>query len=161
VVVDRPCRALDIAAERGLLGVMVERESFGPDFDRVAYAEQVVDVLEAHDIGLVAMAGWGTILEKPIFDAFEGRILNTHPALLPAFPGWHAVDDALEAGVKVTGCTVHVATIEVDAGPILAQEAVPVLDDDTKDSLHERLKAVERRLYTDTIKAILARGSVR
>jgi phosphoribosylglycinamide formyltransferase-1 len=161
VVVDRPCRALDIAAERGLLGVMVERESFGPDFDRVAYAEQVVDVLEAHDIGLVAMAGWGTILEKPIFDAFEGRILNTHPALLPAFPGWHAVDDALEAGVKVTGCTVHLATIEVDAGPILAQEAVPVLDDDTKDSLHERIKAVERRLYTDTIKAILARGSVR
>jgi phosphoribosylglycinamide formyltransferase-1 len=161
VVVDRPCRALDIAAGRGLPGVMVERESFGPDFDRVAYAEQVVDVLEAHDIGLVAMAGWGTILEKPIFDAFEGRILNTHPALLPAFPGWHAVDDALEAGVKVTGCTVHVATIEVDAGPILAQEAVPVLDDDTKDSLHERIKAVERRLYTDTIKAILARGSVR
>jgi phosphoribosylglycinamide formyltransferase-1 len=161
VVVDRPCRALDIAAGRGLPGVMVERESFGPDFDRVAYAEQVVDVLEAHDIGLVAMAGWGTILEKPIFDAFEGRILNTHPALLPAFPGWHAVDDALEAGVKVTGCTVHVATIEVDAGPILAQEAVPVLDDDTNDSLHERIKAVERRLYTDTIKAILARGSVR
>jgi phosphoribosylglycinamide formyltransferase-1 len=161
VVVDRPCRALDIAAGRRLPGVMVERESFGPDFDRVAYAEQVVDVLEAHDIGLVAMAGWGTILEKPIFDAFEGRILNTHPALLPAFPGWHAVDDALEAGVKVTGCTVHLATIEVDAGPILAQEAVPVLDDDTKDSLHERIKAVERRLYTDTIKAILARGSVR
>jgi phosphoribosylglycinamide formyltransferase-1 len=161
VVVDRPCRALEIAAERGLTGVLVERTSFGPDFDRVAYAEQVVDVLEAHAIDLVAMAGWGTILEKPVFDAFEGRILNTHPALLPAFPGWHAVDDALEAGVKVTGCTVHVATIEVDAGPILAQAAVPVLDDDTAATLHERIKAVERRLYTETIQAILARGSVR
>ncbi len=71
------------------------------------------------------MAGFGTILEKPIHDAFPDRIVNTHPALLPAFKGWHAVDDALAAGVKVTGCTVHLATLEVDDGPILAQEAVP------------------------------------
>ena len=85
-----------------------------------------------------------------MFDAFPGRVLNTHPALLPAFPGWHAVRDALAYGVKVTGCTVHVATEEVDAGPILAQEAVPVRPDDTEASLHERIKAVERRLYPDT-----------
>jgi phosphoribosylglycinamide formyltransferase-1 len=75
---------------------------------------------------------------------------------LPAFPGWHAVEDALAFGVKVTGCTVHVATIEVDAGPIVAQEAVPVLADDTVESLHERIKAVERRLYPDTIAAVVA-----
>ena len=88
----------------------------------------------------------------PRFEAFPGHILNTHPALLPSFPGWHGVRDALAYGVKVTGCTVHVATDAVDAGPILAQEAVTVLPgDDTVESLHERIKAVERRLYTDTI----------
>ncbi len=106
------------------------------------------------------MAGFGTILAKPIFDRFAGHILNTHPALLPPFPGWHAVDDALAYGVKVTGCTVHVATEEVDAGPILAQEAVAVRPDDTVESLHERIKAVERRLYVQTIHEILERGSV-
>ena len=127
----------------------------GPDFDRVRFTERVVDALQSHDVDLVAMAGFMTILEKPVFDAFPGRILNTHPALLPAFRGAHAVEDALEAGVKVTGCTVHVATIEVDAGPILAQEAVPVLDGDTVASLHERIKAVERRLYPETIKGLM------
>ena len=93
------------------------------------------------------MAGFGTILDKPIHDAYAGRIVNTHPALLPAFKGWHAVEEALAAGVKVTGCTVHLATLEVDDGPILAQEAVPVLPDDTVETLHERIKEVERRLY--------------
>jgi phosphoribosylglycinamide formyltransferase-1 len=95
-----------------------------------------------------------------MFDAFDGRIINTHPALLPAFPGWHAVRDALAAGVKVTGVTVHVATLEVDAGPILAQEAVPVLPGDDEESLHERIKERERVLYPETIKEILRRGSV-
>jgi phosphoribosylglycinamide formyltransferase-1 len=95
-----------------------------------------------------------------MFDAYEGRIINTHPALLPAFPGWHAVRDALEAGVKVTGVTVHIATLEVDAGPILAQASVPVLPGDDEETLHERIKDVERRLYPATINAIIERGSV-
>jgi phosphoribosylglycinamide formyltransferase 1 len=82
-------------------------------------------------------------------------VLNTHPALLPAFKGWHAVRDALAAGVKVTGTTVHVATAEVDEGPILAQRAVDVHDDDTEDTLHERIKQVERQLYPETIRAYL------
>jgi phosphoribosylglycinamide formyltransferase 1 len=82
-------------------------------------------------------------------------VLNTHPALLPAFPGWHAVRDALAYGVKVTGTTVHVATGEVDAGPILAQEAVPVEPGDTEETLHERIKVVERRLYPATIRQFL------
>ena len=160
VVTDRPCRADDIAAAHGVEAVLVERDSFGADFDRVAYTERVVDVLQAHDVELVVMAGFGTIFEKPIHDAFPNHILNTHPALLPAFPGWHAVRDALEHGVKVTGCTVHVAGLEVDTGPILAQEAVAVLAGDDEDTLHERIKVVERRLYPDTIKAIIERGSV-
>ena len=102
------------------------------------------------------MAGFMTILEKPIFDAFPGRVLNTHPSLLPSFRGAHPVEEALAAGVKVTGCTIHIAVPDVDAGPILAQEAVPVLADDTTDTLHERIKDVERRLYPQTIKELIA-----
>ena len=101
------------------------------------------------------MAGFGTILGPDIFSVYPGRILNTHPALLPAFKGWHAVRDALAAGVKVTGCTVHVATEIVDEGPILAQEAVMVETDDTEATLHERIKEVERRLYPETIRRFL------
>lgn len=155
VVADRECRALGIAAEAGIPAELVERATFGAAFDRVEFTHRVVDALQQHGVHLVAMAGFGTVLEKPLFDAFPGRVLNTHPALLPAFPGWHAVEEALAAGVKVTGCTVHVATIDVDAGPILAQEAVPVLPGDTVTSLHERIKEVERRLYPRTVKEFL------
>lgn len=156
VVVDRPCGATEIAAAAGVPAELVQRPSFGPDFDRVAYTDDVVDVLRRYDVDTVVMAGWGTINEKPLFDAFPGRVLNTHPALLPAFPGWHSVEEALACGVKVTGCTVHIATLEVDAGPILAQEAVPVLPDDTAATLHERIKEVERRLYPRTIKEFIS-----
>ncbi|MET0664378.1 MAG: phosphoribosylglycinamide formyltransferase [Acidimicrobiales bacterium] len=156
VVVDRPCGAVDVADRAGVDARVVEREDFSPDFDRVAYSKQIVDVLHEAEVDLVAMAGFGTILDEPVFDAFRGRILNTHPALLPSFPGWHGVADALAYGVKVTGCTVHVATLEVDAGPIVAQEPVTVLADDTVDTLHERIKAVERRLYPATLAAVVA-----
>jgi phosphoribosylglycinamide formyltransferase-1 len=160
VVSDRPCPALDLAAGRGVPAVLVERRSFGADFDRDEFTKDVVAALEQHRVDLVAMAGFGTVLGALAFDAFAGRILNTHPALLPAFKGWHAVRDALEHGVKVTGCTVHVATLEVDHGPILAQEAVAVLPGDTEATLHERIKQAERRLYIQTINDILERGSV-
>ena len=160
VVVDRPCGAIDVAARHGVPATLVERRSFGADFDRVAYTHEVVDALRAAGVELVAMAGFMTILEKPLIDAYEGRVLNTHPALLPAFKGAHGVRDALEAGVKVSGCTVHVATMELDAGPILAQEAVPVLADDTEESLHERIKVVERRIFPETILQIIERGTV-
>ena len=156
VIVDRPCRATDVAEEAGVTAVVVERKSFGKDFDRVEYTHRVVDALTEHGVDVVVMAGFGTILDKPIQDAYGGKILNTHPALLPAFPGWHAVEEALAYGVKVTGCTVHVAELEVDTGPILAQEAVPVLPGDTKESLHERIKAVERVLYPKTIKEFIS-----
>jgi phosphoribosylglycinamide formyltransferase-1 len=155
VVLDRPCRAAEVAEEAGVAVEIVERESYGPDFDRTAYTHRIVDALKRHQIDVVAMAGFGTVLSPEIFAVYPGRILNTHPALLPAFKGWHAVGDALAAGVKVTGCTVHIATEEVDAGPILAQEAVAVSDGDTEASLHERIKAVERRLYPSTIARFL------
>jgi phosphoribosylglycinamide formyltransferase-1 len=160
VVVDRPSKAQGVAEAHDVEAVLVERTSFGKDFDRDAYTAQVVDVLRDRGIELVVMAGYGTIFGEAIHTAFPDRILNTHPALLPSFKGWHAVRAALDYGVKVTGCTVHVATLEVDAGPILAQEAVPVLPDDDEASLHERIKAVERRLYPDTIRAVLADPSL-
>jgi phosphoribosylglycinamide formyltransferase-1 len=154
VVVDRECGAVEVARAAGVPVETVERTSFGRNFDRVAYTHDVVDVLNRYEVDLVAMAGFGTILEKPVHDAFPDRILNTHPALLPAFKGWHAVEDALAAGVKVTGCTVHIARLEVDDGPILAQEAVRVLDDDTVETLQERIKEVERPLYVGVLRRL-------
>ena len=155
VIVDRPCPATEVAEAHGLCAVLVQRDDFGPGFDRTAYTRRVVDALALHAIDLVVMAGFGTVLAEPIHEAYPGRILNTHPALLPSFKGWRAVQAALDYGVKVTGCTVHLATLEVDDGPILAQEAVPVLPDDTVESLHERIKDVERRLYPATIRAVV------
>jgi phosphoribosylglycinamide formyltransferase-1 len=158
VVADRPCRGLERAAEAGIEAVLVERDRYDADFDRDAYAARLAEVLRSHDIELVAMAGFGTVLSQPMHDAFGGRLINTHPALLPSFKGWHAVRDALAHGVKVTGCTVHVAGLDVDTGPILAQEAVAVLPDDTEATLHERIKEVERRLYPDTLRRIIDEG---
>lgn len=158
VVSDRPCRALELARAAGVPAVLVDRQrfgGFGPSFDRQAYTVALADTLIAHDVGLVAMAGFGTVLAAPVHAAFPGRILNTHPALLPAFPGWHAVADALAAGVDETGCTVHVATEVMDSGPILAQQSVAVEPGDTVESLHERIKEVERRLYPATVRAVI------
>lgn len=160
VVTDRSSKAQVVAESHGVPAVLVERASYGTDFDREAYTAQVVEVLGRHRVDLVVMAGYGTIFGAAIHRAFPARIVNTHPALLPSFKGWHAVRDALAYGVKVTGCTVHVATLEVDAGPILAQEAVAVLPGDDEESLHERIKAVERRLYPQTIRAVLADPSL-
>ena len=140
VVTDRPCRAIEVARAAGVPCLELPRPTYGKDFDRDGYSRQVVAVLEDHGVELVAMAGYGTILGPAMHGRFGGRILNTHPSLLPSFPGWHAVDSALEFGVKVTGCTVHLATLEVDSGPILAQEAVRVLPVDDKERLHERIK---------------------
>lgn len=160
VVVDRPCRATEVAIEAGVPAELVARTSFGASFDRAVYSKDVLAELNRYGAELVVIAGFGTILDGAFFDAFPGRVLNTHPALLPSFKGWHAVEDAITAGVKVTGCTVHIATADVDAGPILAQEAVPVLPGDDVATLHERIKAVERRIYPDTI-ARFTRGELR
>ena len=159
VVADRRCRGLELAADT-VYSVLVQRADWSETFDRDAYAATLVETLGAHDIDTVAMAGFGTILGTPAFDAYPDSIINTHPALLPSFPGWHAVADALAYGVKVTGCTIHVATEVVDDGPILAQEAVAINADDDEVSLHERIKVVERRLYIETLRTIESRGRV-
>jgi phosphoribosylglycinamide formyltransferase-1 len=158
VLADRPCRGLALAGSAGAEAVLVDRRDwggFGASFDRAGFTGAVTAALAGRTVDLVAMAGFGTVLTGSIHDVFGGRIVNTHPSLLPAFPGWHAVADALAAGVPVTGCTVHLATIDLDAGPILAQEEVTVLAGDTVESLHERIKEVERRVYPQTILTLL------
>lgn len=160
VVSDRPCEGVELLDSDSGTSVLLERRDFSEAFDRDAYTAELLELLQEHSIDLVAMAGFGTILAPRIFDVMAGRIINTHPALLPAFPGWHAVRAALEHGVKVTGCTIHVATSAVDDGPILAQEAVQIFDDDSEESLHERIKVVERRLYVETLRNIHGRGRV-
>jgi phosphoribosylglycinamide formyltransferase-1 len=155
VLADRPCTALSLAQQHGAAPELVDRKAYGgygPEFDRAGFTRTVTATLVAHQVDLVAMAGFGTVMTEEVHRAFPGRILNTHPALLPAFPGWHGVRDALAAGVAETGCTVHLATLEMDAGPILAQEVVPVLPGDTEETLHERIKVLERSLYPATVR---------
>ena len=157
VATNRPsCGAAAIARERGIpLGEFSQRE-FGSLEERDAAMR---DWLEEREVELVVNAGYDRVLSPGFVASFAGRMLNVHPSLLPAFGGgMDAVEQALEHGVKVTGCTVHVATIEVDHGPILAQEAVPVLPGDTPESLHERVKEVERRLYPQVLRALLEEG---
>ena len=123
--------------------------------DREAFDDAVLAALRACEPDLVVLAGYMKILAPRVVEAYP--TLNTHPALLPAFPGAHAVRDALAYGVKVTGATVHLATADLDAGPVVAQEAVPVREDDDQASLHERIKAVERRLLVDTVTRLSTR----
>jgi len=159
VVSDRPCRGLDVARESRITALLVDREKFGgfsKSFDREAYTVELTRLLSEDRIDLVAMAGFGTIVTGAFHHAFPGRVLNTHPSLLPAFKGWHAVAATLAAGVGESGCTVHVATEELDDGPILAQRRVAVLDDDDESSLHERIKTVERSLYPEVVARVMA-----
>lgn len=159
VVSDRPCRGLDVASNAHVRALLVDRQKFGgfaKSFDRVAYTVALVRALQEERIDLVAMAGFGTIVTSAFHRAFPGRVLNTHPSLLPAFKGWHAVAATLEAGVTESGCTVHVATEALDEGPILAQRRVAVYPDDDETSLHERIKAVERSLYPEVVARVMA-----
>jgi len=159
VASDRPCRGLDVAKKADVVTELVDREEFGgfsKSFDREAYSVELARVLGDHGVDLVAMSGFGTIFTGAFHRAFPGRILNTHPSLLPLFKGWHAVRETLEAGATESGCTVHVATEALDDGPVLAQRSVPVYPDDNEASLHERIKAVERILYPEVIARVMA-----
>jgi phosphoribosylglycinamide formyltransferase-1 len=113
---------------------------------------------KAHAPDLIVLAGFMKLVGRPFLDAFGGRCVNTHPALLPSFPGAHGVRDALAHGVKVTGCTVLLVDEGVDAGPIIAQAAVPVNDDDDEPTLHERIKVAERALLVDTVGRMVRGG---
>jgi phosphoribosylglycinamide formyltransferase-1 len=153
VVSDRgDSEALQRARRADVEAVHLDPKVYGAREDHDA---ALIRLLHDRGIDLVCLAGYMRILSPVAVRAFEDRIVNVHPSLLPAFPGAHPVRDALEWGVKVTGCTVHVVDEEVDHGPILAQEAVPILDDDDEETLHARIQAVEHRLYPATVQAWL------
>jgi phosphoribosylglycinamide formyltransferase-1 len=122
---------------------------------REEFDQEVVDVLRAHRVGLVCLAGYMRLLSPVFVRAFPGRILNVHPALLPAFPGLHAQRQALLHGVKVSGATVHLVDEGLDSGPIVAQEAVPVRATDTEDALAARILEAEHRIYPRAVRAML------
>ena len=123
--------------------------------DRDAYDRAVVEILRAREVGLVCLAGYMRVVGPPLLEAFPNRILNIHPSLLPSFPGLHAQRQALERGVRVSGATVHVVNSELDAGPIIMQAAVPVLEHDTVETLSARILAEEHRIYPDAIRLVL------
>jgi formyltetrahydrofolate-dependent phosphoribosylglycinamide formyltransferase len=162
---DLPVRVVAVGADRsGIAGLERAERAGVPSFvvrlkdhaDRAEWDRALTKAVAAYEPDLVVSAGFMKILGPEFLTTFGGRMINTHPALLPAFPGAHAVADAIAYGVRVTGATVHLVDAGVDTGPIVAQEAVSVVPGEDVDSLHERIKVVERRLLVDVI-ALLAR----
>ena len=152
---DRDCRAVKLAEAAAVPAFTVRLRDHS---DRAAWDTALTSAVAAHQPDLVVSAGFMKILGPPLHGRFQGRVLNTHPALLPSFPGAHAVAEALAYGVRVTGSTVHLVDAGTDTGTILAQEPVAVLEGDDEWSRHERIKVVERRLLVDVIAAVALRG---
>jgi len=155
VGVDRDCGAVEIA-KAASLPIFAVRPADYPSRD--AWDVAITEAAAAHSPDMIVSVGFMRILGPQFLLRFSGRIVNTHPALLPSFPGTHGVADALAHGVKVTGCTVHLVDAGTDTGPILAQQPVPVLDGDDEEILHERIKVVERRLLVDVVAAVATGG---
>ena len=143
------------AREAGLEAMCLAPRDY---LDRDANDRAIAAALTAREVGLVCLAGFMRLVGPPLLDAFPNRILNIHPSLLPAFPGLDAQRQALECGVRVTGATVHLVTSELDAGPIVLQASVPVLGDDTVDTLSARILIEEHRIYPEAIGLVLAGG---
>lgn len=148
-------RALDRAGRAGIETFVLKVKDFA---SREEWDQRLASECGRYRPDLVVLAGFMKLVGKAFLDAFSGRCLNTHPALLPSFPGMHGVRDALEYGVKVTGCTVFLVDEGVDAGPVLAQAAVEVRDDDDEKVLHERIKVAERALLVDTVGRMAREG---
>lgn len=156
VIADRRCPGLDFAESKGIATALVETQGSS----REVWSAWLRDVVAGHRPDLVVSAGFMRILAPVFVDAFAGKLINLHPSLLPAFPGPRAVRDALDAGVKITGTTVHFVDHEVDRGPIILQEPVRVEQFDSEESLHERIKEVEHRLLPHACRLLLE-GRVR
>ncbi len=158
VVSSRPdAYGIERARAAGIPVTVLNREVYA---DREAADARIVDEVRTAGAEYLVMAGYMRMVTPVILNAFPDRVLNLHPALLPSFKGAHAIQDAFEAGVKVTGVTVHFANEEYDKGPIVAQRAVPVLEGDTQDDLEARIHAVEHELYPEVLRWIAA-GRVR
>ena len=145
--------ALERAARAGIPTAVIDHRGWPSrdDFDRA-----LVEELQTRDVSLVCLAGFMRRLGSPVLQAFPDRVLNIHPSLLPSFPGLHPQRQAIDHGAKVSGVTVHLVTAELDAGPILVQRTVPVLDDDTEDSLAARILAEEHAAYPEAVRLMLA-----
>ncbi len=152
VISNRPdARGLQIARERGLNAVGIPSKGI----DREAYDRRLIEELHKQQVDLICLAGYMRLLSASFVREFPHRILNIHPSLLPAFPGLDAQHQALEYGVKVSGCTVHFVDEYLDAGPILLQSAVPVHDGDTEETLSARILKEEHRIYSEAIRIVL------
>ena len=149
---------LEHARQRRLPAQFIPPGKFRTKLDEDA-ERACVEALQAAQVDLIVLAGFMRVLKGDFLRAFEGRIVNIHPSLLPSFPGLEAWKQALDHGVKVTGCTVHFVDAGVDSGAIIGQQTVPVLDDDTAESLHARIHAAEHELYPKCV-AALARGEI-
>jgi phosphoribosylglycinamide formyltransferase-1 len=149
-------RALERAERAGVPARVLSHKEYA---SREAYDDALVATLREAHVEIVALAGFMRLVTPRLLDAFPGKVLNIHPSLLPAFPGLHAQRQAVEHGVKVSGCTVHLVDTGLDAGPIVAQTAVPVMDEDDESSLTARILAEEHRLYPAVLRA-LAEGRV-
>jgi phosphoribosylglycinamide formyltransferase 1 len=153
VISNRPdARGIEIAKARGLNVVCLPSRGL----DREVYDRTVVDELQRHHVDLVCLAGYMRLLSATFIRAFPERILNIHPSLLPAFPGLDAQHQALDHGVRITGCTVHFVDEDLDSGPIILQAAVAVEDGDTVDTLSARILKEEHRIYSEAIAIVLA-----
>jgi len=143
---------LQVARERGLHAIALPSKGL----DRTVYDRMLIDELRRNAVDLVCLAGYLRLLSVDFIQAFPQRILNIHPSLLPAFPGLDAQHQALAHGVKITGCTVHFVDEQLDSGPIILQAAVPVLDDDSEESLSSRILAEEHRIYSEAIDLVIS-----
>jgi phosphoribosylglycinamide formyltransferase-1 len=153
VISDKPgARGLELARERGIEAVAIERRGR----DREEHEREIIAALRARHVDLVCLAGYMRLLSPCFVEAFREKILNIHPSLLPAFPGLDAQRQALDHGVKVSGCTVHFVDETLDGGPIIAQRVVPVIEGDTVDSLSDRILEQEHQLYPEAVAAVLA-----
>lgn len=155
VAADRPASGLQRAESAGIPAVVIAPNDYP---DRAVWSRALADSIATFDPDWIVSAGFMRILDPVFLNRFPQRVVNSHPALLPAFPGAHAVADAIDYGVKVTGCTVHLVDSGVDTGPIIAQQAVAVRSEDDEDSLHERIKAVEWRLLPEVVNHLVTHG---
>ncbi len=150
-------KAAERAARWNIPAVLLNHRDFA---SREALDEAIVQTLRDHDVEWVIMAGWMRIVTDSLIDAFCDRVINIHPSLLPSFKGAHAIQQAFTAGVKITGCTVHLVRLEVDSGPILMQAAVPILPDDTVETLQARIQVQEHRIFPRAIAIAAHKQSV-
>ncbi len=150
VIYNNPdAKVKDRAEKWGVPSVLINHREYKKR--RHEFDEDIVETLKKHEVEWVIMAGWMRIVTPVLLEAFPNHVINIHPSLLPSFKGAHAVEDALKAGVKITGCTVHIAIPEVDSGPILIQAAVPILPDDTPETLHARIQVQEHKIFPQAI----------